>query len=351
MGAVLEGVFVKPSALPGGADCLSSDAEYCEGSVYGLVQVLGLAAVYAGVLSHGSSLISDGAELLQVVPSLEHLVGSIVLPVLGAVPDGAIILFSGLAGDRAAAQEQLSVGVGALAGSTILLLTLPWAMSVVAGRVDLSPASGRPQYTKPIGWRSAERGAWRKLTTPLVGGLTCSGVTVQAGVRESARAMGLTALLYVMIQGPAMTRSYRSISAPVTDAEALAVARFERPYAIAALVVSLAAFFAYLAHKAAGADHDAVLTYRVEEVRIALIKEGRLTLVGAMAHLVDKLDGLERAYGAGAHNDLCAPLARLEAPGAAAGAGGAHGGPLPASVEHEEILAEIRDTLRPFFQR
>jgi hypothetical protein len=46
-----------------------------------------------------------------------------VLPLLGSVPDGAIILFSGL-GDLETAQDTLSVGVGALAGSTIMLLTM-----------------------------------------------------------------------------------------------------------------------------------------------------------------------------------------------------------------------------------
>ena len=35
-------------------------------------------------------MISDGSELLLLVPSLAGLVGSVVLPVLGAVPDGAI---------------------------------------------------------------------------------------------------------------------------------------------------------------------------------------------------------------------------------------------------------------------
>lgn len=33
-------------------------------------------------------MIGDGAELLLLVPSLAGLVGSCVLPVLGAVPDG-----------------------------------------------------------------------------------------------------------------------------------------------------------------------------------------------------------------------------------------------------------------------
>jgi hypothetical protein len=89
MGAVLEGMFIKPAALPGGSECFSHEPDFCEESGYGMLQVLGLAAAYAYMLAYGSGLISDGAELLQVVPSLEHLVGSVVLPVLGAVPDGA----------------------------------------------------------------------------------------------------------------------------------------------------------------------------------------------------------------------------------------------------------------------
>ena len=70
---------------------------------------------------------------------------SVVLPVLGAVPDGAIVLFSGLGPD---AQEELSVGVGALAGSTIMLLTVPWALSVFAGRVSLDDQGLCPVIAK-----------------------------------------------------------------------------------------------------------------------------------------------------------------------------------------------------------
>lgn len=68
-------------------------------------------------------MISNGSELLLLVPAVAGIVGSVVLPILGAVPDGAIVLFSGMGDD---AQEELSVGVGALAGSTIMLLTIPW---------------------------------------------------------------------------------------------------------------------------------------------------------------------------------------------------------------------------------
>ena len=74
--------------------------------------------MYAYILYIGCSLISDGSELLMLT-KYSKLVGSTVLPVLGAVPDGAIVLFSGVGPD---AQTQLDVGIGALAGSTVMLV-------------------------------------------------------------------------------------------------------------------------------------------------------------------------------------------------------------------------------------
>lgn len=113
---------------------------------YGVVQLLFLMAAYGYVLVNASNMIGDGAELLLLVPSLATLVGTLVLPILGAVPDGAIVFFSGFG---PSAQEDLSVGMGALAGSTIMLLTVPWFLSIFAGRVDLD--RGKPVYKKPRG--------------------------------------------------------------------------------------------------------------------------------------------------------------------------------------------------------
>ena len=47
---------------------------------------------YGYVLFRASNLISEGSELLLLVPSLAGLVGGVVLPLLGAVPDGAIMV-------------------------------------------------------------------------------------------------------------------------------------------------------------------------------------------------------------------------------------------------------------------
>ena len=60
--------------------------------------------------------------------------GSVVVPVLGVVPDGAIILFSGL-GENA--QPRLDIGVGALAGSTVMLICLPVTSLLFAGYLSM----------------------------------------------------------------------------------------------------------------------------------------------------------------------------------------------------------------------
>ena len=123
-----------PDEMPPGAF-----HDSCSNVVGGFFQLMLLLCVYGAVLFKSADVLSEGSELLMFVPSIKDVVGSIVLPILGAVPDGAIVLFSGM-GPIEEAQDQLNVGVGALAGSTIMLLTIPWFLSLWAGRVDLSMA-------------------------------------------------------------------------------------------------------------------------------------------------------------------------------------------------------------------
>lgn len=44
---------------------------------------------------------------------------------------------SGLSGSTATAQSQVSVGMGLLAGSTVMLLTIIWGTCVIVGKCDL----------------------------------------------------------------------------------------------------------------------------------------------------------------------------------------------------------------------
>ena len=47
------------------------------------------------------------------------------------------IIASGLSGSTATAQSQVSVGMGLLAGSTVMLLTILWSTCLVVGKCDL----------------------------------------------------------------------------------------------------------------------------------------------------------------------------------------------------------------------
>ena len=100
-----------------------------------------------------------------------------MLPLLGAIPDSAMIVASGL-GDRASADSQIAVGMGfvgfrilryiviswyfsffcsTLAGSTIMLLTIPWFGGLILGRVDIVGKVGRDgrcsKFTLPSLWK------------------------------------------------------------------------------------------------------------------------------------------------------------------------------------------------------
>jgi len=54
----------------------------------------------------------DGAELLLDLGLPAGIIGGVVLPLLGAVPDSAMIVFSGMGGTKEEAQQQIDVGMG-----------------------------------------------------------------------------------------------------------------------------------------------------------------------------------------------------------------------------------------------
>ncbi len=49
------------------------------------------------------------------------------------------------------------MGVGTLAGSTIMLLTLPWFLSVLAGRVNIDAVSGLCVYKGGFIYRTSSK--------------------------------------------------------------------------------------------------------------------------------------------------------------------------------------------------
>ncbi|CAL5036776.1 unnamed protein product [Urochloa decumbens] len=97
-----------------------------------------LVLTYGFLVYKGATYLSEGSELLLEIMG-PGLVGGLLLPVLGALPEALIMLASGLSGSRDTAQHQVLTGMGLLAGSTVFLLTLLWGTCVVAGKCDLGP--------------------------------------------------------------------------------------------------------------------------------------------------------------------------------------------------------------------
>lgn len=141
--------------------------------------------IYGYCLLQGANYLADGSEMLLEILD-PGLIGGLLLPILGALPDSLIIIVSGLGGTLAEAQEQVAVGVGTLAGSTIMLLTIAWGGSVWAGRCDIGP-SGRATDKQLTNKRS----------------ITKTGVTTDKFTPLNAVIMSATVLLYLVIQLPA----------------------------------------------------------------------------------------------------------------------------------------------------
>ena len=88
----------------------------------------------------------------------------------------------------------MSVGVGALAGSTVMLLTIPWCLSIIGGRVAIGE-DGIPNY-RSSGRAVPELNDWQQWGR--------SGVGVAPVINTGAKIMMLTSLTYMVLQLPGL---------------------------------------------------------------------------------------------------------------------------------------------------
>jgi len=229
---------------------------------------------YGYALFYAANMIGEGSELLLLVPSMAGLVGGVVLPLLGAVPDGAIILFSGL-GSIEVAQENLSVGIGALAGSTIMLLTIPWAASVFYGRVDI--VDGKASYSKKP-----------KLTPNLKTKetLDATGVSISEPIQHGGIVMAATTAPYFLIQIPAMFMEGSSAD----------IAKGEHWWSLSAFIICVVGLLAYLRLQLKLSDEG-----QDKDKRIAIAKktlqDGKMSLRGIIKSTITDLESKNSKAG------------------------------------------------------
>ncbi|CAL0326525.1 unnamed protein product [Lupinus luteus] len=169
----------------------SSTCEQTYGFLPCTTTVLGntfLIIVYGFLMYTAATYLSAGSELLLEILG-PGIVGGLFLPILGALPDAMLILVSGLSGTAETAQSQVSVGMGLLAGSTVMLLTVIWGTCVIVGKCDLEGS---------IAIDSRDTRGFH---------LTSSGVSTDIWTSYSARIMVLSVIPFLIVQLPQLLSS------------------------------------------------------------------------------------------------------------------------------------------------
>ncbi|KAH7860746.1 hypothetical protein Vadar_017591 [Vaccinium darrowii] len=153
-----------------------------------IVGNLFLILVYGYLMFLAATYLSHGSELLLEILG-PGIIGGLFLPILGALPDAMLILVSGLSGTTATAQSQVSVGMGLLAGSTVMLLTIIWGTCVIVGKCDIQDSIAVDgKDTKGLN-------------------LTGSGVSIDIWTCYAARIMAVSVIPFIAVQVPQVMSS------------------------------------------------------------------------------------------------------------------------------------------------
>ncbi|KAI3789556.1 hypothetical protein L2E82_02355 [Cichorium intybus] len=169
-----------------------------------------LIVAYEYLLYHGELYVASGGKRIFKILG-PGIFGASAFHVLGFLPESLILLVSGLWNTKDVAQEYVLTGVGLLAGSTILLLTLLWGTCVIIGSGNFSSESDSSSSLTP------NPNPYRKLFSFL----TDSGVTTDLETSSAAKIMVLsvfpfTILLIPELFGLNLSREYILIALPIS---------------------------------------------------------------------------------------------------------------------------------------
>lgn len=89
---------------------------------------------------------TDGAEMLLDLGLPATLIGGIVLPLLGVIPDSAMIVASGVGGSKEEANKQIAVGMGCVM-HLVFMKTRESRANHMLTMYMYNTHSGLPSYT------------------------------------------------------------------------------------------------------------------------------------------------------------------------------------------------------------
>jgi Ca2+/Na+ antiporter len=219
----------------------------------------------------------------------------------------------------------LLVGIGALAGSTIMLLTIPWFLSILGGRVNLDPQTGLPNYRNSP-----------KLYPKDNYSLTGTGITLNKVVNSTAYIVLFTAIGYFLLQVPGLVYLHK------TTAEQ---AEGERNWVILGFILAVCFFCGYLFQQYKNSlpgSRDIVQQILQEEFLRNAIATGKISLSGFM---VDEYDEFCKNHPSTTSGNSYEPTenTRLKSSGGSGSGSGSF------SIS-DEFITYLERILRPFFK-
>ncbi|CAJ1461073.1 unnamed protein product [Effrenium voratum] len=183
-----------------------------------------------------------------------------------------MVLFSGI-GPTAKAQENVAVGVGALAGSTIMLLTIPWFLGVLGGRVDY--VGGKCLYAQEP--KIQKTGVYNTFFR--------NGIRYKPEIKANAKIMLITSMTYLVIQIPAL---YVDNQQPTSSLKAITHEnKKESAWALLGMIMCIVEFGAYLYMQYAAALPEQQVPHSVSSAEMLKAK-----VAGCMGWMREKMAGV-----------------------------------------------------------
>ncbi|KAL6196587.1 hypothetical protein ACLB2K_032201 [Fragaria x ananassa] len=157
----------------------------CSDSIYGHVFLM---VVYEYLLFHGESYLAAGGEQIFKILG-PGVFGASAFHVLGALPESLLLLASGFFNTKEIAEDYVYTGVGLLAGTSILLLTVLWGTCVIVGR---------QHFTSCNDANSSTAFSWERILALL----TNCGITIDMETSVLARIMIFSVIPFLIMQIP-----------------------------------------------------------------------------------------------------------------------------------------------------
>ncbi|PIN20883.1 Calmodulin and related proteins (EF-Hand superfamily) [Handroanthus impetiginosus] len=185
--------------MDSGEDTHTSNSSSCE-QMYGFLPCsktvpgyLFLILVYEYLLFHAESYVASGGEKIFKILG-PGVFGASAFQIIGSLPEALILLASGLSSSNESAEEYVITGVGLLAGSSILLLTLIWGTCVILASQNFS--------THLHSNLSDQSKKYNPIERFLVSLWPGCGIVTDLGTSRTSRIMLLSVIPLMMIQIP-----------------------------------------------------------------------------------------------------------------------------------------------------